>query len=141
MTSILDLVAFRARLNPPAETPPQDPFETPPWVTITMHDGEGGPVRLTAHDMTPTRLRDAARRLIAMAVALFNRAYAADADNNELPRMIVTLYHSGKIETQALNGSGEDGKFTDADWRFVRGAVPHIPSSIDAARAAQDEQP
>ena len=139
MTNVFDFKAFKDRRTlPPAEPVQADPFEQPPWMTVKMFEGDDGPVRLIRHFLGVDKMRDGARRLIELARALLNQAYIGDQNNHELPRMVVTLYHSGKIEAEVMNGRGEDGQFTDEDWRWVRGALPHIPQALDAARAAQE---
>jgi len=140
--NVFNFQAFRdKRVQAPAAapSPEPDPFEQPPWMTVKMFDGKDGPVRLIGSFLTVERLRDGARRLIELARALLNQAYTHDADNHELPRMVVTLYHSGKITAEVMNGRGEQGQFTPQDWAWVRGALPHIPKAIDAARMQEDQ--
>ena len=142
MTNVFDFKAYRDRRFPPEPAPSHeaDPFEQPPWMTVKMFEGDDGPVRLIGHFLGVDKMRDAARRLIELARALLNQAYLHDTDNDELPRMVVTLYHSGKIQAEVMNGRGENGQFNAEDWRWVRGALPHIENALDAARAAQEER-
>lgn len=142
MTNVFDFNAYRDRRKPPPEPEqtPADPFEQPPWMTVKMFEGDDGPVRLIGHFLGVDKMRDATRRLIELARSLLNQAYLHDTDNHELPRMVVTLFHSGKIQAEVMNGRGDDGQFTEEDWRWVRGALPHIAQALDAARAAQEER-
>jgi hypothetical protein len=141
VTNVFDFKAYKDRRNPPpAAAPPQDPFEQPPWMTVKMFDGADGPVRLIGNFLSVERLRDGARRLIAMARALLAQAYLGDQNNHALPRMVVTLYHSGKVEAECMNGRGPEGQFTEQDWEWVRGSLPHIPMALAAAQAAQQER-
>lgn len=139
MTNVLDFQAYRQKKAPAvaAEQPAADPFASPPWMEVKMFDGADGPVRLIGQFLNPARLRDGARRLVLLARALLAQAYTHDPDDHELPRMVVTLYHSGKIQCEVFNGHGDDGKFTPDDWRWARGALPHIGHALDEAQRGQ----
>ena len=110
-----------------------------PWLTVELfgHE-EHSPMRITADVEGADQLYQAAQRLMNAAYSVLSNAYTADPDPEKLPRLVMTLFHSGKIRAHTLFGPGPGGTFIEADWEWVDRCFPHFREAVDSARANHD---
>lgn len=133
-----NVIDFNARKKPPAggapsvaKPPELDPYENPPFLTVSFYEGEGGPVRMRGAFNSPNQLREAARRILECWVTMMNAAYVQDQDWALCPRALFVLNHSGAFDIHTFNGSGDGGNTTKRDFEWMKAALPAFKHRFD----------
>lgn len=125
--NILDFDTAKRRKPPKPDEPAHNPFDDPPFMTISFYEGDGQPVRIAGSFETgPQAIRQAALRLERVIIELLNRAYHADPDPQFLLRFTQKLFHDGSFAMVAYNGSGPEGAPSRADIGWIIKSFPHV---------------
>lgn len=97
-------------------------------MTIHFYAGPGAPLRIVGVPHEPATLRAAATRAMNASMALMAEAHRLDGDEHELPRLIATLYASGKLTAQSYNSP--EGSETRDTLKWMRGSAPYLQDLI-----------